>query len=342
MANGYTHAALESIPGNETNTPTLSTKVIYEPVRELELVPGADHMMRDDEIRNVDEPLAVLPEKFDPTWSLESRAYPDMTGFELSAMLGLPVSTAGDGIITDPDAAIIPATATRHVWTAPYGTGLLPKTAQRQCAYSDQSFYLKAKGCGTDALSIDSPDSGGVTLKAGGPALYLARVANPALTAAYEALTIAPFMRSHLQIVSWLTGTAESEDFTVAVANPMERVRTLGIASKWADQLEKGDGPIVFTGSIPKRVIDIDDYDALIAATGFAVKVRWQSTVNIAATGYKYTLWLECLNAQYIEGGPEALANKRRLGGSFNWKATYNGTPGSTKITLVNATASYA
>jgi hypothetical protein len=105
--------------------------------------------------------------------------------------------------------------------------------------------------------------------------------------------------------------------------------------------MEKGDGPIVVTGSIPKRVIDPDDWDALVAGTGFAVKARWQSTVVIGATSYKYTLWLECLNAQYVDGGPEALANKRRLGGSFNWKSTYNGTAGSTKLTLVNATASY-
>jgi hypothetical protein len=86
---------------------------------------------------------------------------------------------------------------------------------------------------------------------------------------------------------------------------------------------------VIVTGSIPKRVIDADDYDALLAATGFAVKIRWQSTVNIGATAYKYTLWLELLNAQYMDGGPEALANKRRHGGSFNWKATYAGAAGS-------------
>jgi hypothetical protein len=122
----------------------------------------------------------------------------------------------------------------------------------------------------------------------------------------------------------------------------MERGRTLGIASKFADVLEMGDGPaVICTGSIPKRVIDADDWDALLAGTGFTVKVKWTSTVNIGATSYKYTFWLECLNAQYMDGGPEALANKRRHGGSFNWKSTNTGTAGSTKLTLVNATASY-
>lgn len=342
MANGYAHAALESIPGNETNTPTLSTKVIYEPVQQMQIDPGPSHMARDDENRNVDEPLALLAEKYDPKWSMQSRMYPDMLGFELAAMLGLPTTTAGNGTITDPDTVVIPTGATRHVWTAPFGpAGLSPKTAQRQAAYVDEGFFLKAKGCGTDSLSIDSPDSGGAILKTSGPALYVARVSDPALTPTYEALSIAPFERSHLTLPTWLASTAETEDFSVAISNPMETVRTLGIASKFADQMEKGDTPIVVSGAIPKRVLDADDWDAMMAATGFVVKARWQSTVVIGATTYKYTLWIECLNAQYTDGTPDPLSNKRRLGATFNWKSTYNGTPGSTKITLINATTSY-
>jgi hypothetical protein len=115
-------------------------------------------MERDDEVRNVDEPLAVLTEMYDPTWELETRAYPDLLGFELATMLGDPVSTAGDGVITDPDAATIPVGATRHVFTAPYGpSGLLPKTAQRQLCYADQGVFFKAKGCGTSASRSTPP-----------------------------------------------------------------------------------------------------------------------------------------------------------------------------------------
>jgi hypothetical protein len=343
MANGYTHAARESTPGNELNTPTLSTKVIYEPVRSISVALNPKPMERDDEVRNVDEPLAVLAEMYDPTWELESRAYPDLLGFELATMLGNPTTTAGDGVITDPDAATIPAGATRHVFTAPYlPAGLNPKTAQRQLCYVDQGVFYKAKGCGTNSLSIDTPVSGGVSLKASGPALYLARIADPALTPAYEALTVAPFERAHCTLSTWLGSTGETDDVTVAMAQAMDAAHTLGSTSKFPDQLERGDGPgVIVTGSIPKRQIAAADYDALLAATGFAVKIRWQSTVVIGATAYKYTLWFEALNAQYMDGGPEALANKRRHGGSFNWKATYAGAAGSSKWTLVNATASY-
>lgn len=343
MANGYLHSAFESVVGNEANTPTLSTKVIYHPLRSFQPSLNAKPLERDDELRNVDEPIMVLPEAYDPTWSLDSRLYPDLAGFELKAMLGAPTTTAGDGVITDPDGNTIPATATRHVWSAPYGpSGASPLTTQRQGAYKDEGVFFKLKGCGTEALALDSPASGGVGLTASGPAMYLARITDPALTPTYEALTIPPFERAHLTIVTWLTGTAVTEDFNIALANPMVPVRTLGAASKFPDLLEKGDGPIVVSGTIPKRHIDPDDFDALLANTAFTVKVRWQSTVNIAATSYKYTLWLECNNCQYMDGAPEALANRRRIGASWSWKATYGGTPGSSKLTLVNGTASYA
>lgn len=343
MANGYTRAAFESIPGNETNTPTLSTKVIFEPVRSAEAKINKKDLERDDENRNVDEPIAVLPDSYEPDFSGECRMYPDVAGFELKAILGPPTTTAGNGVITDPDAATIPAGATRHVWQAPYGpSGPSPLTTERILAYSDESSFFKAKGCATSKLEIDSPQSGGVGMKWEGTALHLGRIANPALTPTYEALTIAPFVRGNLSIQSWLGSTATFEDFGVGIEAPVEAVPSLGIASMFPDLMEKGEGPIRVFGSVPKRHIDPDDWDALVAATGFAIKVRWQSTVNIGATSYKYALWLECPHVQYRDGAAEALQNKRRHGATFDWAAAYNGTPGSSKWTLVNATASYA
>jgi hypothetical protein len=343
VANGYLHSAFELTPGNETNTPTLSTKVLYTPLISFNPKLNPSPLMRDDELRGVDEPIAILPESYAPDWDLETRAYPDVLGFELKAILGSPTTTAGNGVITDPDGVAIPTTATRHVWTAPYGpSGASPQTTQRQAAYVDEANFYKLKGAATTSLSLDSPESGGVSLKASGSANYMTPIADPSLTPAYESLSIAPFERAFLQIQLWLTGTSVFEDFAVAVENPSEIVRTLGIASRFPDLVEKGDGPIVVSGSVPKRHIDSDDYNALRDATGFAIKVRWQSVVVIGATSYKYTLWLECPNVQYTAGGPEALANRRRTGATFDWKATYAGSPGSSKWTLVNATSSYA
>lgn len=341
MPTGYLHAAYESIPGNEVNTPTLSTKVLYTPALSFQPSLNPSHLDRDDEMRGVDEPIQALSEAYDPAWELETRAYPDVLGFYLKLICGAPTTTAGNGSITDPDGATIPTNAWRHVFTAPYGpSGASPLTAQFQAAYKDESVFFKLKGAAADNLTLDSPASGGVMLKTGGQANYMQRISDPSLSATYEALTVPPFERSHITIQTWLTNTGTTEDFTVSVANPIETVRTLGSATKFPDLMEKAEGPVVVSGSIPKRHIDADDYDALLNATRFAVKVRWQSTVAITGS-YNYAAWLECDGAEYRAGGPEALTNRRRIGASFDWKASYDGAGASSKWTVVNGTSSY-
>lgn len=341
-SNGYLHSAFESTPGNEVNTPTLSTKVIYTPLVGFTPSLNPSPLDRQDELRNVDEPIAVTPESYDPAWELDTRAYPDTVGFELKNILGAPTTTAGNGVITDPDGTAVPTGATKHVWTAPYGpSGANPLTCQRQAAYQNEAVFFKLKGCATQQLTLDSPAQGGVMLKATGPANYMARISDPSLTPSYESLTIPPFERANLVIVTWLANTAVTEDFNIQIDNPVETVRTLGAASRFPDVMEKGDAPIVVSGSIPKRHIDQDDWDALVNATGFTVKVRWQSTAFITGS-YPYTLWAEFNNCQYVDGSTDPLANKRRIGASFNFRATYSGSAGSSKFTLVNGTSSYA
>jgi hypothetical protein len=259
----------------------------------------------------------------------------------LKALLGSPTSTAGNGIILDPDSVAIPTGATRHVWTAPFGpTGANPQTTQRQGAIKDESVFFKLKGCATAAMSITSPTTGGVHMTASGPAAYMTRIADPSLSPTYESLTIPPFLRTQLTL-TWLANSSVTEDFTINVANPVTAQRTMSAASSYPDTIEKDAGPFVFSGSIPKRHIDADDWDALIAATGFAAKARWVSTVNITGS-YKYSMWIQFLNCQYTGGASDPLVNARRVGARFDFKSTYSGTPGSTVVTLVNATASYA
>lgn len=342
MASGYLHELFESIPGNETNSPTASTKIIYHPIQSAKVALNPKHMDRDDELRNQDQPLSVLTQAYDPSWEYAARAYPDLLAFRLKAMLGSPTTTAGDGIITDPDAGTIPTGATRHVWTAPFGpSGVSPQTTQQQFAYKDQTTFFKAKGCATSSLEIESPEEGGVGIKASGEAAYLERVADPALTPAYEALTVRPFTRSGLTLPTWLTGTGTHEDFSISVENPIEMVRSLGIPSKYPDVVEKGEGLITVTGSLAKRQLDPDDYNALRDATAFAAKAKWLSD-SIITGAYKYTLWIEMASCQYVEGEIDELSNKRRHGGNFNFKATFGGSTASCTVTLINNTASYA
>jgi hypothetical protein len=345
MATAAVQAQYESIPGNELNAPTLSTKLMTFPLISFTPTLGANPMERNDETRGVNEPLAVVPEIFAPAWAMESRAYPDTCGFLYKLILGAPVTTAGDGIITDPDGGTIPVGAYRHVYTAPFGpTGLNPLTAQFQPSYKDQSVFFKIKGAGCSSLALTNPAQGGCRVAASGPALYITRQADPAYVQTYESLSILPFERPNLTLPTWLASTATHEDFSFTIANQMEAVRTLGIASRFPDDLEYLDPPVLFTGSLPQRVVAAADWDALIANTGFTAKAKWLGTVNIGATSYKYTQWLEMTNCQYVGGDAAPLRNARRLGATFNFSSTNaTGTAGgSSKITLVNATASYA
>lgn len=340
MALAYAQIRREATPGNESVTPSYAAKVLYPPATSVQVNPNPSHLLRDDEIRNIDEPLSAVAESYLPDWAAESRLYPDSVGMWLACMLGAPTTTAGNGVITDPDSTAIPVGAYRHVWTAPFITGLTPQTFDLRAAYRDQSVYFQAKGCAVQQLSISNPAQGGSRLSVSGPALYLARISDPGLTPAYEALSVAPFMRRHLTL-TWLSGSATTEDFSLNVSNPVEVTPTMGAASAYPDLIEKAESPVTFTGSIPKRVLDLDDYDALIAATGFAATVRYVSH-TIIASGYPYKLYIAFTNCQYVGGGPGALENRRRIGASFDWRASSTGSAGHATITLVNATTSYA
>ena len=343
MPTGYGRLALETFPGNEVNTPTLSTKKLFPPLQSLQPNRGEAPLNRDDELRNTDEPLAVVPESYSPTWEMNVRAYPDTLGFLLALTLGLPTTTIGDGVITDLGGAVIPTGAFRHRFTAPFGpSGPSPNTAQADIGYTDQGVFFKGKGLAVSDLTIDTPEQGGAAVKVNGPALFLDEQSNPGLSPAFEALSIPPFFRGNLTLPKNLTGGGIVQAFGLAINNPVEAQRTLGASSLYPDAMFKANagGPIVVSGTMPKEILDPQDLQALKAATGFELLAGWVSTAIIAA-GYPYKMFFRAANAQYTEGSPEALQNKRRLGGAFSWKSTTTSS-GSSTFEVVNATSSYA
>jgi hypothetical protein len=339
MASGYFKAAYENVPGTEVNNPTLSTKVIYVPVITSKPDLAPDPMERDDELRGLDEPLPVIPESYAPKWDKTLRGYPDSIGFFLKALLGAPTSTAGNGIITDAAGIPIPTGATRHVWTAPFFTGSTPQTFEGIWAYKDQGVFFKIKGCGTDTIAFETPDKGGMSVKVSGPGMYMQRISDPALSPAYESLAIRPFLKAGLKL-TWLTGAAVVQDFTLNATAPVEATRTLGAGSKFPDLMEKGDGLIVFSGSVNSRSLDQDDWDAVLNSTGFSAVATWLSDTFITGS-YAYKLFVTMSNVQLTGGDVDDLSNKRRLGANYNFKATNAGSA-SVTVQLVNATASYA
>lgn len=340
---GYLRGDFETAVGNESTSPTLSSKTIYVPIQSASFPLGSSPLERDDELRGVDEPLAVLEDAHAPTWSLTTRAYPDVLGFLLKSQLGNPTSTTGNGVITDANAVVVPTGAYRHTWTAPFGpSGASPQTTQWRGAYKDQSVFFKAQGCATESLAFSVPEQGGVGVQAGGPLTYLSRISDPSLTASYESLTIPPFLYSHVAINTDLSGAGTSEgEFSFTLNSPVEAARDLSSASRFPNQMYKSDGSIGLTGSIRRALVDADDWDALKANTGFALKFTFTSTATIASS-YPYKLIVSVGNCQYVGGGPEDLAARRRIGASFDWRAGYSGTAGNIVCQLVNATSSYA
>jgi hypothetical protein len=341
---GYINGAFETTVGSESNSsPTLSSKVIYIPAQSAALNLNPSPLERDDELRGVDEPIAVLEDSHAPSWSLATRAYPDVLGFLLKSQLGAPTSTTGNGVITDANGVVVPTGAYRHTWTAPFGpSGSSPQTTQWRASYADQSVYYKAQGCATESLEFSVPETGGVGVSASGPATYLTRISDPSLTASYETLTIPPFLSANLSIGTDLSGAQGAEgEFSFAINNPVEAVRDHSSASRFPNQMYKADGSIGLSGSVRRALLDADEWDALKANTGFALKFTFTSSAAIASS-YPYKMIVSVGNVQYVGGGPEELASRRRIGASFNWRAGYSGSAGNIAVQVVNATSSYA
>lgn len=342
MPKGYLRERFESTPGFEGAEPTLSTKTLDSPATSIENAPEPSPLERDDELRGVDEPLVVFPDEYDPTWGYSSRAYPDLLAFRLTQILGQPTTTAGDGVIEDPDENAIPEGAFRHVWEAPFGPpGPNTLTVDQILGYADESTFIHVTGSGAEELTLGSDEAGGVKVGAKGKSLFWEPISDPEITPTPESLAIQPFMRRGLKVLTFQGTVQDLENFGVTITNPLEYGRSMGVDSGFPDLAEKGEGPVLVMLEVPKRHVRKADLEALLEAERFEVVARWLSRSLIGETEYPYALWLEGDGAQYTGGGPASLENKRRLGASYQAKLTSDGTGASSKFTLVNATESY-
>jgi hypothetical protein len=339
----YLRMQLEETPryeGAATTAPfRLATETLDLPITSGRITPNPSHLDRADELRNLEAVPPRLPDAFEPEGGLAVRAYPKALTwlFELAGWIG--VATAGNGIITDPDAVIIPTGATRWVFNKrTFAANAQAQSAQILATYSEASTFLKGQGYGISNLTLNAAGEVGADLAG----LVTLRTADPVVTPTFESLTVPPFRRADLQIQSWLTGTGETDDFTVAIANGLVRRKSFGLATRsyYPDKLFPADERVLVTGTIPKYALDPEDVDALLAASTFSAKARWQSDVNIGATGYKYAMWLEMPACQLVGGQPDELANRRRYGANYDWLAAlHEGSGFDAKITLVNATS---
>lgn len=338
----FVEISLEESPLNQvtwtpaTATPNrISTNKLYLPGRAVQLGASPAYLSRADELRGIAGSVPDLIDAYEPGGSLSERAYwKDLTWLlTLAGFTG--VRTAGDGIITDPDAVVIPAGGPQR-WVFSKRTGIVAKTAQIIANYANEAVKLQGNGYGVSSLSLNAAGE----LSADLLGCYLQRLAVDSTTVPSIVSSAIPPLRRGDLTLTWLTGGGTPDDFELTISNPLEGAPgwLLNPASFFPSSLEfAGDEQVRVTGSIPKRVLDADDYDALLAASTFSAKARWKSTRSIAATSYKYSLWVEMPACQYVGGDADELTNRRRRGASYDWFAAWDETAGyDVRFTLVN------
>jgi hypothetical protein len=325
--------ALEESPRYEnaaTTTPyRIGTDVAYLPITSVNLTPDPQWIDRSDEVRAIEGGVPQLIDTYQPAGNISVRNYPNSLPWLLACSGFTLTKTAGDGTITDPDSVAVPVGVTK--WVATKRSGVTARTMQILQNFVDQGVFIKGQGFGVSGLSLNS--AGEISADLMG--LVYLRTADPNVTPSYDTQAI-PFGRRGDITLTWLSGSGTTDDFSLAIANSLIRHRSMGVATYYPDTLSQGDDRVKLTGSIPKYSLATADIDALLAGTTFAAKARWVLPKNVGATNYPYKIYVEMPSCQYTGGGPEALANKRRHGGSFDFWAAWDEASGfDVKITVL-------
>ena len=275
--------AMEETPryeGATTGSPyRLSTATRYFPIQTLRVDPVPSFLDRSDELRGYEGGPPQLIDGYAPAGSFGMRCYLNDLPFFLQIAGYSGTRTAGDGVITDPDATLIPTGVSRWVFTK--RGGITAKTAQIIAAYADEQVFLKGQGFGITTLGLNADG----ILSADMLGLVVQNVVDPNLTASYDAATIYPVRRGDLAL-SWLGGTGNTIDFNISIANPLVARRSLALAtpSFFPDKMENGDERVRVTGTIPKGSLADADIDALVAGTTFSATAKWKTQVIITGS----------------------------------------------------------
>lgn len=337
MGTNFVRLAMEQAPNAEGGANAVSSVTFDVPATEFAMNPNVELLERADEMRGASGELPHLgAAKYMPELSLPTRVYPGILGALLYLATGTVVTTAGDGIITDPDSVAVEATATRHVFdwklTDP------PKTCQITHGNKGDGLFYKGQGVGCDSLEF-AVDGGVWNATAALKALYWGIISDPSITPSFE--TTKPFIEG-MMTLTWLANSATTKDFSFGIQTGITQGRNFSTASLFPDLLEYADDQPWprLTGKIGKQSFDSDDWNALINGTTFAAKIKLVHTQVIAALTRKHTLWVEMPACQLVGADIEPAKNTRRHGASYDWAARYDtSTSKWATITLVNATS---
>lgn len=254
------------------------------------------------------------------------------TGITATSFTGCAAhaATAGGEVITGN------APTATHLWSFVKQAGITPQTAQAIAAYDDEGVYLQGNGFAISDWTLDAGGNFGATLMG----LYMASIANPAITPSLATQAILPLLRGGLTL-NWLAGGAQASDFSLAYTQGLQHWYSMGNGnSLFPDVLEVGDAQARMTGTIPKRRMNPNDWAALIATSTFAAVANWNGRSNIGATNIPYQAWVEMPSCQLLGATFDELNQNRRHGASYPFWAAYDETAGyDVKITLLGSLA---
>lgn len=339
-------AGLTAYGENFVPTANLSTTVFYPPATEVNLGLAPETVDRSDELRGTLQQIKPDIVGFGTAdGSFAIRNYPNYMGLWLFLALGAPVTTPGDGTITDLTGSTIPTGASRHRWDS----ALVPtevRVARITRGFPNEAVYLRDDGVTATAIEWGAgADNDYSTATVSLSSLYQSRITNPSLTPTVDAVTVAPFDRGNMAVTTWLTGSGIATDMTFNLSNPVEPFRGLGAASRWYSTFQRPNDPGGATprlsGTLTTRNIDAEDWDAIIAGTTWNFLTTQTSRTNIGATAFPYKFNVSGF-AGYTGGDMDAMHNAVRHGMTLPWSATISGASSAFVIELVNSVSSYS
>jgi len=172
-----------------------------------------------------------------------------------------------------------------------------------------------------------------------GKALYSAKVSDPSLTPAYEALTVTPWNSGEVSL-TWLGGSGQTEDFSLNFKQPLEVKPGFGVQSKYPGVIRLAERRQL-EGTIKLSDIDTTDWDAFIAGTTFDATAYYESAAMITGS-YPFQMWIDMPECQYTSMKPADLEAGPRREMEFDFAAMYDTTKlHEMKITIVNSSAAY-
>lgn len=355
MRDPYIRLRAEQSPITYPGTGTISTNALWIPGTKLDVDPQFIYEDRNDEIGPTG-PRPGYVSGADPKWALPLRAYPDPMGLFLFGWAGAITTTAGDGIIKNPDNVAIPVGAYRHKYggsaTEPatpvegvgpdYKAGITPQTLICDWADDDGSGpWWLTTGLAVEEIKLGG-DAGALTCDVSGKALYHKRqTADPTLTPAYAAATVLPWNAGEITL-TWLGGTGTIEDFSLTLSQPLEiKVPPVGSNPSYWPSLVRLTDRRTITGTIKFSDIDTTDYDAFVNSTSFAAVAKYTTASYITGTT-PYQMWIDMPECVLTGMKPGALENTVSREMEFDFQAFYDTTDTfDAKITLVNGQTAY-